>query len=306
MPRFLSIGECMVELAAAGPGLYRRGFAGDTFNTAWYARRLLPAAWTVAYGSVIGEDRISDEMAAFMAGEGIDTGTLRRVPGRTVGLYMISVENGERSFAYWRSNSAARLLAADPAWLDDTLGGADLIHLSGITVAILSPEDRETLLAALGRARAAGAVVSFDTNLRPLLWESPDTSRQWLTRAAGCADIVLPSYDEETALFGDATPEVTVGRYRAEGAGTVIVKNGAEPITAWSEAEGTVQITPPQVDHVTDTTAAGDSFAAGYLAASAQGASLKDAIRDAASLSARVVQAPGALVPGLFETGGSQ
>ena len=93
--RFLAIGECMVELAQAGENTYRRGFAGDTFNTAWYARRLLPDDWTVSYASCIGADAVSDEMAAFMHGEGIDTSSLRRVEGRTVGLLDISKPRGD-------------------------------------------------------------------------------------------------------------------------------------------------------------------------------------------------------------------
>ncbi len=113
MSAFLALGECMVELSNAGDGLYRRGFAGDTFNTAWYMRRLLPQDWTVGYATCVGTDAISDAMLAFLAGEGIDVSAIRRVPDRTVGLYMITTENGERSFSYWRGESAARTLGDD-------------------------------------------------------------------------------------------------------------------------------------------------------------------------------------------------
>ena len=108
MTSFLALGECMVEIAPAEGGLSRVGFAGDTFNTAWYARQLLPEEWTVSYGSCIGSDAISDEMASYMQSHGVDTSTLRRFSDRTVGLYMISLQDGERSFSYWRGQSAAR------------------------------------------------------------------------------------------------------------------------------------------------------------------------------------------------------
>ena len=108
---FLALGECMVELAQTGDNLYRRGFAGDTFNTAWYARRLLPADWQVSYGTCLGKDAVSDEMLAFFDAQRINTDSVRRLNDRTVGLYMISLNAGERSFSYWRSQSAARLLA---------------------------------------------------------------------------------------------------------------------------------------------------------------------------------------------------
>ncbi|MCB1337512.1 MAG: sugar kinase, partial [Maritimibacter sp.] len=139
----------MVELADAGGGLYRRGFAGDTFNTAWYARQLLPDDWSVAYGSCIGTDAMSQEMAAFIAGEGIDTACLRPVADRTVGLYMISLDRGERSFSYWRGQSAARALAEDEDWLAETMRGRRVIHVSGITFAILPPAHRARLARAL-------------------------------------------------------------------------------------------------------------------------------------------------------------
>ncbi|MGC9420788.1 MAG: PfkB family carbohydrate kinase, partial [Rhodovulum sp.] len=135
MSSVLAIGECMVELAPTGGGLYRRGFAGDTFNTAWYARRLLPADWSVAYASCVGTDAVSREMVDFMAAEGIDTTPIRRLPDRTVGLYMIALTGGERSFFYWRGQSAARALADDPDWLDATLSGRNFIHFSGISLA---------------------------------------------------------------------------------------------------------------------------------------------------------------------------
>ena len=113
MPDFLALGECMVEIGPVENGKCRRGFAGDTFNTAWYARRLLPESWTVGYGSCIGSDAISEEMAAYMESHGIDTSAMRRLADRTVGLYMISLQDGERSFSYWRGQSAARAMAED-------------------------------------------------------------------------------------------------------------------------------------------------------------------------------------------------
>jgi 2-dehydro-3-deoxygluconokinase len=117
-PSFIALGECMIEMAQQENGLYRRGFAGDTFNAAWYARRLLPDDWSVSYGTCVGEDAASDEMTVFMADEGVALDAIRRVPGRTVGSVHDRSHEGERSFSYWRGQSAARLLGEDAAWLD--------------------------------------------------------------------------------------------------------------------------------------------------------------------------------------------
>ncbi|GHE05101.1 2-dehydro-3-deoxygluconokinase [Defluviimonas sp. 20V17] len=309
MNSFLAVGECMVELAQMQGNLYRRGFAGDTFNTAWYARRLLPADWQVSYASCIGNDAASDEMARFIAAQGIDTAALRRVPDRTVGLYMISLDEGERSFSYWRGQSAARLLAEDGDWLARVLAGHAVIYLSAITLAILPPDGRTRLCDAMRVARTQGALVAFDTNLRPSLWESGAAMRAGLMRAAEVADLVLPSFDEEAALFEDATPGQTVARYRAAGARSVIVKNRGRPITGFAPDCGDFSFAPVPVARVVDSTAAGDSFAAALLAGLATGKDMLRSVRAAAELAAKVIGAPGALVrssvPGAAEGRGA-
>lgn len=303
MQRFVSLGEIMVEMAPAGDGLYAMGFAGDTFNTAWYARRLLPDDWQVDYVSAVGTDGVSDDLLAFVSGAGIGTGHIRRVADRTVGLYLIQLKDGERSFAYWRGQSAARTLADDRGALAAALDGAAVIYFSGITLAILSDEARARFCDAVAQARAAGSHVAFDTNLRPRLWAGPEAMRAGLMQGAAVADTVLPSFDEEELAFGDASPGDSIARYRAAGASTVVVKNGAGACTAWSDLDGMATIAPPPVDRVIDSTAAGDSFAAGFLAARQAGANLRLAATQAARLAAQVVQTRGALAPQIFTNG---
>lgn len=289
--RAVSIGECMVELAPAGEGLFRQGFAGDTFNTAWYLKRLRPD-WAVDYLSAVGTDAISQAMVDFMAASGVGTSQVARRAGRTVGLYMISVKDGERSFSYWRGQSAARTLAEDAGALAGVLAGAGLAVFSGITLAILEPAARVRLLTAL---TGCGAVVAFDPNMRARLWAGAEEMRAAVMAAAGVADIVLPSLDEEEAVFGEARAEAVIARYRAAGAGTVVVKNGTGRISAWDGREGAAVFDPAPVVPV-DTTAAGDAFNAGFLAARLSGASLGTALQAGAALAGHVVQHPGALV----------
>ena len=285
----------MVELAQTGADTYRRGFAGDTFNTAWYARRCLPESWDVTYATAVGTDATSAEMLRFIEGEGITPAT-REIPDRTVGLYMISTKDGERSFSYWRSHSAARCLGEDTDWLAATFATAQMIHFSGITLAILPPDQRVRLCNAL---RSSAATVSFDTNLRPRLWESEEAMKRGLTMGASAASIVLPSFDEETALFGDPTPADTIARYREAGASIIAVKNGGGALTL-ATPEGTVEIAAEPVEKVVDSTAAGDSFAARFLAGLAQNEPPEEAARAAMKLAAKVICAPGALVPSIF------
>ena len=107
--RFVTIGECMMELRQADDGRLTPGFAGDALNSAFYARRTLPSTWTIEFLTAFGIDRVSQQMRASIAAMGIETSGSATIPDRQAGLYMIHLDKGERSFSYWRSQSAARL-----------------------------------------------------------------------------------------------------------------------------------------------------------------------------------------------------
>ena len=293
--RFLAIGECMAELAPTDiDDDLRLGFAGDTFNTAWYLARCAPDS-QVSYLTVLGDDAISQKMAAFMRDNRIDDRFVQMATGQTVGLYMITLDQGERSFSYWRGQSAAKALADDLAALDAAMDASDLIYFSGITLAILPPKGRKALLATAQKARAMGKIIAFDPNLRPRLWASSAEMTDTIMQAAAVSDIVLPSFEDEADWFDDADPKATADRYLNAGAVTVIVKNGADPVLyAEGSSYGEVPVTAVQT--LVDTTAAGDSFNAGIFARHATGDTLADGIAYACALSRQVVQSRGALV----------
>jgi len=294
MKRLLCIGECMLELAPAGEdGLYRAGFAGDTFNTAWYARKLAATEVEVAYLSAVGTDDPSARLEAFVRDVGIVPEFARRAD-RTIGLYMISLDNGERSFSYWRSTSAARTLADDLEALPGVSAG-DLAFFSGITLAILPEAGRARLFTALERARDEGVRIAFDPNLRPRLWPSAEEMCRTIMEGAARADIALPSFDDEATYFGDADSAACIARYRAAGASTVVVKDGAKPVQVLHE-NAVTSVRPDPVEEIVDSTAAGDAFNAGFLVGLEAGLSAAAAVRQGSALSARVITERGALV----------
>lgn len=296
MGRLVSVGEVMVELAATDrPELFRQGFAGDTFNTAWHARRELPDDWTVSYVTALGRDSLSDRLAAFIAGAGIDTAHIRRLEGRAPGLYMIELDAGERSFHYWREMSAARALADDAGALARAFDGAAAIYLSGITLAILAPGPRATLLACLRAARAAGAVVAFDSNLRPRLWPSAAAMAAAIGEMASIATLALPTVPDETDLFGEPDAAAVARRYLDAGAAEVVVRAGSgAALVCWPG--GRAEVAPERRITPVDTTGAGDSFNGAYLAARLQGVAPPEAARRAHAVAGRVIGAHGALV----------
>lgn len=293
--RVLSIGECMAELSPQETAeTFKLGFAGDTFNTAWYLARIRPDS-KVAYLTGLGDDAISGQLRDTIRDAGVDDSYCIEVPFRTVGLYLISLKNGERSFSYWRGQSAARQLSSDLGALTRAVQAHDLIYFSGITLAILEADDRVAFVSTLQTARANGKTIVFDPNLRPRLWNDSVTMLGVIMAGAAVSDIVLPSFEDEADWFKDASPQETAERYLNVGASTVVVKNGADDVYYSSpEGDGTVPVAP--VANVADTTAAGDSFNAAILAGFIDDRPLSESIANACRLSGAVVQGRGALV----------
>ena len=296
MPRFVSVGECMIEMSGGEDGTYRLGYAGDTLNTAWYARARLPKDWDVDYVTALGDDLYSRQMRDFFNHNGIGTDRIPTIENRRPGLYLIHQAQGDRHFTYWRGQSAARQLADDTDALNAALAGADIAYFSGISLAILNSRARGHLMKALHLARESGARIAFDPNERPVLWTSREVMASTITAGAILADIVLPTFPDEQALFGDASPEAVAERYLSAGAEEVVVKNGGEPaFVASRESQGWVAPRPGAKS--VDPTGAGDSFNGAYLAARSEGATPLEAAEKAHALAAIVIGHKGALVP---------
>lgn len=295
--RIVSIGECMVEMAPTGtPDHFGASFAGDTFNTAWYLAQLQPS-WDVDYVTCIGTDTMSDKMADFTQAAGIGTEHIGRLTTHTMGLYMIHLEDGERSFAYWRGQAAAREMMRQDGLVAGAVAGANVVYLSGISIAILDDAGRAALRETLITARESGATIAFDPNLRLRLWPDVATMCAAVMDFASVSDIVFPSHDEEALFFGDADIAATQARYQGAGCTTIIVKNGGGEIS-YLAGDESGSFAPQMADKVRDTTAAGDSFNAGFLGTEGN---VKDQIAAGCALAGRVIQGAGALVAGAVE-----
>ena len=286
MTRVVCIGEAMIELSMAGTtaGV---GVAGDTLNTAIYLKRMAPNL-DVDYVTLLGDDPFSDRIEEAIAAEDINTQTIGRLPGARPGLYAITTDDaGERSFTYWRSASAARQLFSTGDF--NTLETADYVYLSGISLAILPESVRRALLETL---TGLPARLVFDSNFRPALWETKAAAQSVMAAFWAASDIALPSIDDEMALF-DETEAAVTARWQAatcEGA----LKRGPEgPMSIGTPVEQAYQAAPK----VVDTTAAGDSFNGGYLAAKLTGATQAEALTAGHTLAATVVQHRGAILP---------
>jgi 2-dehydro-3-deoxygluconokinase len=275
-------------------GKFNLGFAGDTFNTAWYIANN-HADVNSAYFSKVGDDELSDQMLKFMSDNQVDTRYITTVAGSTIGLYLISLVNGERTFSYWRNKSAATFLGQNVDDVGNAMKKQDMIYFSGITLAILDQNSRKNLFSCLKSARRAGKKIAFDPNLRPKLWNDKKEMCDVIMAGANLSDIILPSFEDEATWFSDADPMSTLARYQNVGAETVVVKNAGDPVSFWSQ-HGTGTYLVESVEKIIDSTAAGDSFNAEILVGLLREIPLADAINNAANLAKKVLMGQGALV----------
>ncbi|WP_297835581.1 sugar kinase [Pseudomonas sp.] len=298
-PRIALIGECMIELQQHANGTLQQSFGGDTLNTAVYMARMLGGSSQVDYVTALGDDSFSDAMCQVWADEQIGLSRVQRLPGRLPGLYCIQTDaNGERRFLYWRNEAAVRDCFTTPAAepILAALVDYDVLYFSGITLAVLGEQGRARLLTMLIEARARGARVAFDNNYRPRLWTSVEQAREAYRAVLPHVDLALLTEDDEQALFGYVDSEQVLSVYRALGISEVVVKRGANSCLVEAQGER-FEIPAQKVARVVDTTAAGDSFSAAYLAQRLKGASPEEAAHAGHTLASLVIQYPGALIP---------
>jgi 2-dehydro-3-deoxygluconokinase len=309
-PQAWFIGECMIELkpaqptAATQPAIPRamtQSFAGDVYNTAVYFRRRSSHDKIDSYFiSATGDDSISTSLRAEITRQQLHTELIASTANALPGLYWIETSaSGERSFLYWRQQSAARTMldAVHAGQLQQQADACHLLYFSGITLAILDDARRQRLLALAASVRANGGWVVFDSNYRPRLWDCTSSALHWTNLALAQASHALVTLDDEIALHGDADANACLRRNRAAGVEEVVVKLGELGCLVQSQDMTEVRMVATQKVTAIDTTAAGDSFNAAYLAARQQGASAMTAAAAGCALAACVVAHPGAIIP---------
>jgi len=295
MVAVIALGECMGELRLSEPGVAEIGYAGDTFNTAVYLRRL---GLETAYASAVGrDDPISLGIMSLLAREGVNASLMIQADGRLPGLYAIACDaEGERSFFFWRSEAPARdyLALVDLERLSTALKASDLIVVSAIGLAIIGEAGRARLVELLADASGVGVAVAFDTNYRARLWPDAAAARSAIEAVLPYCRYLSLSTDD-VAAFASGDPTALARAWAAR---------GLEVVLRWGD--GRIEVLVGDAVEVfgaeaslraLDTTGAGDSFNAGYLATRLRGGSVSEAVAAGRRLAAEVVQHPGAIIP---------
>jgi 2-dehydro-3-deoxygluconokinase len=291
------IGEGMLELSRDpdSPDGWRLGHGGDTLNTAIHLARL---GCDVAFITALGRDTFSAKLRRDWGAEGLDVTHVLSDPERLPGLYAIETDPvGERTFNYWRSESAARRLFS-LSGIDQALDQAvraDLLYFSLISLAVLNDEGRAELYRLCERVRAHGGRIAFDSNYRPRIWSSTQAARSAASAAAELADVGLPTLSDEQMLYPGEDAQAIITRWQRLGTDEVVLKLGADG--CWVlERQGPRRHVPavPGI-RVVDTSGAGDAFNAGYLAARLKGSTSENAAHSAHQLAAWTIGRLGAI-----------
>ena len=299
MSTLLAIGECMVELVPQGISECKQSFAGDTYNALVYAKRLAGQLNCELF-TAVGEDVLSINMLKHWQQEGISSKQVIKTTAHNVGIYAISTDqDGERSFDYWRDQSAAKhmmqLYAKNPFELG--LDENDWVFVSGISLAILNDESKQALLDLLASLKAQGCSIAFDPNYRARMWQSKEHAITWLERAYQISSVVLPGLDDHHTLFGHTDIADIVEYCKQFAIDEVVIKAGGKGMQVFCENTLSAQCSFNPAPQQVDSTAAGDSFAGTYLAARMTKHDPQAALQMADKVASHVVQHKGAILP---------
>ena len=257
----LAIGEPMVEFNENQTGsetVYRPGHGGDTSNAIVAAAR---QGTNTAYFTHFGDDAFGHQFIDLWDKEGVGREHVVLRPDSRTGIYFVTHGTDGHAFSYYRAGSAASLVA--PKDLPEGLiESARILHVSGISQAI-STSACDMVFEAIGRARRAGRMVSYDTNLRLRLWPL-ERARAVIHAAVAMSDIALPGLDDAEQLTGLSGPEAICDFYLGLGAKIVALTLGKNGTMV--AVKGDRRLIPARVVTAIDATGAGDTFDGAFLA----------------------------------------
>ena len=285
-----------IPLAPVGPGVFdahstpvervAMRVGGDAANEALALARLGHAPALI---SKVGADAAGDFVLGALAAAGVDISPVVRDPDLDTSINIVLVRaDGERGFITGRTGSLRRLALTDilPALDGPAVSGATVACLASLFVSpLLTIPDTVALFDAL---KARGLMLCADTT-RPKNGETVREARDMLSRL----DYFFPNRAETALLTGEGDPDSAADALIACGVRHVAVKLGADGCLLKSRDERHLIPACP-VARCVDTTGAGDTFAAAFIAALLEGRSFADCGRFANAAASLCVESVGA------------
>jgi fructokinase len=267
MGKIVCFGEILIDMLAQPPATadapraFLQYAGGAPANVAVAAARLGARSH---FAGMVGRDMFGDFLVESLAEAGVATDLIVRTDAAKTALAFVALDaHGERSFSFYRP-PAADLLFRDEHFQPACFDGTGCFHVCSNSLTEAGIAD--ATFAGMERARAAGALVSLDLNLRPALWHAAVDPTPRLWQALERAELVKLSREELDYLaqpLGHEGEAQVLHRLLAGRARWVIVTDGAAPLRWWTrDMQG---IAPSFRVPCVDTTAAGDAFVGGVL-----------------------------------------
>lgn len=268
---------------------FKKFMAGAEVNVAIGMARL---GYDTYFASRVGCDSFGEFIINALKKEKINTDYIVIDKDWPTGYQVKSrVHAGDPEVEYYRKFSAFRQqikTQIDKAWLQN----GNHMHVTGIPLA-LSENTRNYSFAMIKKARENGMTISFDPNLRPVLWNSPEEMCRVINQAAELADCVLPGIAEGEILTGEREPDKIAAFYLQKGVKQVVIKLGSKGAYYHDKNGHKGTVAGVKNVQVVDTVGAGDGFAAGLISALLEGSNIEQALKRGNAIGALAVQSLG-------------
>jgi 2-dehydro-3-deoxygluconokinase/2-dehydro-3-deoxygalactonokinase len=294
-PDVVTLGESLIQLNAVTRGplrhvtLFERHVAGAETTVAVCVRRQGLSSGLITR---VGDDEFGKCILNWVRGEGVDTSQIRVDTEAPTGIYFVQrgfpIPSESKMFYYRKGSAGSRISPSDVD--PDYLGAAKLFHTTGITPA-LSETALEATRKALEISISNNLIVSFDTNIRPVLWGSIDNAVRVLTPMIEKVDILFTDPRDASILLNVQDVDQMIDGFLKFGVETVVLKMGRKGAIAANRREK-VSVQALEV-YVEDPIGAGDAFAGTFITSRLKGRSLEESLKRAVIAGSLVVTVRG-------------
>lgn len=262
----VTLGELLIDFTMNGTSgqgnpLFEANSGGAPCNVLSMLQRL---GKRTAFIGKVGEDSFGKMLCEVVAAQGVDIGNLvmdKEIP--TTLAFVHTASDGDRSFSFYRNPGADMMLREDEVNLS-VLQDTRIFHFGSLSMT--DSQIEKTTKMAVTAAKQAGALISFDPNLRPPLWKSLDVAKEKIAYGISQCHILKISDDEIAFFTGTSNIDEGIARIQKEfNTPLICATMGKQGSRAYYNDEQRVECAPFLCNDTIETTGAGDTFMACVL-----------------------------------------